>query len=97
MADQLQPLLAESGSGRSARIAERAGASYSRVLALLRELESAGMVRRTGSRRSTLWLVITDEERTAQLERPAGAWREDRTQRRGRARSSCSSVRRESP
>jgi hypothetical protein len=48
--------------------------------------------RRTGSRRSTLWLLITDEERIAQraaeLERLAGGRREDRTQRRGRARAS---------
>jgi len=46
-------------------IAERAGAGYRRVLALLRELEAAGKVRRTGVRRSTLWRLITDEERIA--------------------------------
>ncbi|MGA2014675.1 MAG: hypothetical protein ABSH51_29670, partial [Solirubrobacteraceae bacterium] len=80
-------------SGLSAgAIAERAGASYNRVLARLGELESSGTVRRTGSRRSTLWLLITDEERIAQraaeLERLVNARREDRTQRRGRARTS---------
>jgi hypothetical protein len=91
--DGLQRLLADARSGLSAgAIAQQAGASYSRVLAQLRELESAGTVRRTGSRRSTLWLLITDEERIAQraaeLERLVGARREDRTQRRGRARAS---------
>jgi hypothetical protein len=62
------------------------------MLARLGELESSGTVRRTGSRRSTLWLLITDEERIAQraaeLERLVNARREDRTQRRGRARTS---------
>ena len=92
-ADQLQRVLADARSGLSAgAIAEQAGASYNQVLAQLRELESSGTVRRTGSRRSTLWLLITDEERIAQraaeLERLVSARREDRTQRRGRARTS---------
>ncbi|MGA2014339.1 MAG: hypothetical protein ABSH51_27945 [Solirubrobacteraceae bacterium] len=92
-ADQLQRVLADARSGLSAgAIAEQAGASYNRVLALLRELESSGTIRRTGSRRSTLWLLITDEDRIAQraaeLERLMGARRDDRTQRRGRAPAS---------
>jgi hypothetical protein len=92
-ADGLQLLLGDALSGLSAgAIAEHAGAGYSRVLALLRELESAGTVRRTGSRRSTRWLLVSDEDRIAQcvaeLERLVGARREDRTQRRGRARAS---------
>jgi hypothetical protein len=41
------------------------------VLSLLRELEAAGRVRRTGQRRSTRWHAFTDEdrirERAAQL------------------------------
>jgi sugar-specific transcriptional regulator TrmB len=73
-------------------IAERSGVSYSRVLALLRELEASGTVRRTGSRRSTRWLLITDEDRIAQraaeLERLFVARGDDRSQRRGRARAS---------
>jgi transposase len=86
-------LLADVSSGLSASaIAERAGVGNSRVLALLRELEASGKVRRTGSRRSTAWLLITDEDRIAQraaeLERLVGARREDRSQRRGRARAS---------
>jgi hypothetical protein len=92
-AEQLQRLLADAASGLSAgAIAQKAGAGYNRVLAQLRQLEFAGTVRRTGSRRSTLWLLITDEDRidqrAAELERLAGARRQDRTQRRGRARSS---------
>ena len=92
-AEQLEQLLADVGSGLSAgAIAEQAGVGYSRVLAQLRELELAGKVRRTGRRRSTRWLVITDEERiaqrTAELERLVGVRRHDLTQRRGRARAS---------
>jgi hypothetical protein len=92
-AEQLEQLLADVTSGLSAgAIAERAGVGYSRVLALLRELEASGKVRRTGTRRSTLWLLITDEDRIAQraaeLERLVGARRDDRSQRRGRPRAS---------
>jgi type II secretory pathway pseudopilin PulG len=92
-AEQLQRLLADAAAGLSAgAVAERAGVGYSRVLARLRELEAAGTVRRTGARRSTLWRLITDEdriaERTAELERLVGARGGDRTQRRGRARTS---------
>ena len=72
-------------------LAEQAGAGYGRVLALLRELEAAGRVRRTGARRSTLWRLVTDEERIAQraaeLEAQIQARRNDPTRRRGRARA----------
>jgi hypothetical protein len=92
-AEQLERLLADASSGLSAgAIAQRAGVGYSRVLALLHELEASGKVGRTGTRRSTLWLLITDEDRIAQraaeLERLVGAGRDDRSQRRGRARAS---------
>ena len=92
-AEQLERSLADVTSGLSAgAIAEGAGGGYSRVLALLRELEASGRVRRTGTRRSTLWLGITDEDRIAQraaeLQRLVGARRDDRSQRRGRARAS---------
>lgn len=91
--EQLERLLADASSGLSAgAIATQAGVGYSRVLARLRELEASGEVRRTGARRSTLWLLITEEDRiaqrTAELERLMGARRDDRTQRRGRARAS---------
>jgi hypothetical protein len=92
-ADGFERLLADAGSGVSAgAIAEQAGVGYSRVLAQLRDLEAAGRVRRTGNRRSTRWLLITDEDRIAQrvaeLERLVAGRREDRAQRRGRARAS---------
>lgn len=92
-AEQLERLLADTSSGLSAgAIAEQAGVGYSRLLAQLRELEGSGKVRRTGTRRSTLWLLITEEDRiaqrTAELERLVGVRRGDRTQRRGRARAS---------
>jgi hypothetical protein len=92
-AGQLERLLGDATSGLTAgALAERAGVGYSGVLAQLRSLEAAGTVRRTGARRSTLWLLVTDEdriaERAAELERLAGARHDDRTQRRGRARAS---------
>jgi hypothetical protein len=92
-AEQLERSLADITSGLSAgAIAQRAGVAYSRVLALLRELEASGKVRRTGTRRSTRWLLITDEDRiakrAAELQRLAGAGRDDRSQRRERPRAS---------
>jgi hypothetical protein len=93
-AEQLERSLADVvTSGLSAgAIAQRAGVGYSRVLALLRELEASGKVRRTGTRRSTLWLLITDEDRiatrAAELQGLVGARRDDRSQQRGTARAS---------
>lgn len=77
-AGTVEQALAETATGLSAgAVAERIGARYGRVLELLRELETAGQVRRTGARRSTLWRLITDEERiaerAAELERRTGA------------------------
>jgi len=88
----LERLLADTTAGMSAgAVAERADAGYGRVLALLHELEAAGRVRRTGARRSTLWRLVSDEERIAQraaeLEAQARARRDDPTRRRGRARA----------
>jgi hypothetical protein len=66
-AETLERLLADTSAGLSANaIAERAGAGYNPTLKLLRELEAAGQVRRSGSRRSTGWRLITDEERIAE-------------------------------
>ncbi len=66
-APELTRMLADAGSGLSAsQIAQRTDAGYHRVLALLRELEASGQVRRAGTRRSTLWRTITDEERIAE-------------------------------
>jgi hypothetical protein len=63
----LERLLADTSAGLSAKaIAAQAGAGYNRTLKLLGELEAAGQVRRSGSRRSTVWRLITDEERIAE-------------------------------
>ncbi|HXO06798.1 MAG TPA: hypothetical protein VN880_02130 [Solirubrobacteraceae bacterium] len=81
--------MADTSVGLSANaIAQQVGAGYNRTLKLLRELEAAGQVRRSGSRRSTVWRLITEEEhiaqRAAELERRMSA----PSQRRGRARAS---------
>lgn len=73
-AESLERLLADAPAGLSANaVAQRAGAGYSRTLRLLHELEAAARVRRSGSRRSTVWQLITDEDRimqrAAELER----------------------------
>ena len=70
--DRVESLLIENGGLSTSALAEKSGANRDHVLSLLRELETAGRVRRTGQRRSTRWHVITDEdrirERAAQLE-----------------------------
>ena len=67
LAGKLEAMLSETEDGLSAiTIAERSNAGYSRVLDLLRKLESAGQIRRTGSRRTSLWRLITDAERIAE-------------------------------
>jgi len=54
-AETLERLLAVTSAGLSANaIAEQTGAGYKPTLKLLRDLEAAGQVRRSGSRRSTL-------------------------------------------
>ena len=84
----LEQLLADTSAGLSASvIAERAGTGNNPILKLLRELEAAGQVRRSGSRRSTVWRLVTDEERiaerAAELERRRSIPSQQR--RRGRA------------
>jgi len=88
-AETLERLLADTSAAMSANaIAEQTGAGYNPTLKLLRELEAAGQIRRSGARRTTVWRLITDEdriaERAAELERRRGA----PGQRRGRARAS---------
>jgi len=62
----LELMLREAADGLSAStIQKRSQASYSQVLALLRALEDGGQVQRTGTRRTTRWRLITDEERIA--------------------------------
>jgi DNA-binding IclR family transcriptional regulator len=88
-AEALERLLADTSAGLSANaIAKRAGAGYARTLKLLHQLEAAGHVRRLGVRRSTIWRLITDEERIAQRAAELERLRSGPSQRRGRTRAS---------
>jgi hypothetical protein len=67
LAGKLELMLRESADGLSATtIAKRSNAGYTQVLDLLRDMEKNGQIRRTGSRRTSLWRLITDEERIAE-------------------------------
>jgi hypothetical protein len=75
---QVERLLQDAPEGLSAvTLAKRVNAGYGQVLALLRELESDGQIRRAGARRTSLWRLVSEEEliaeRAAELERLAGA------------------------
>jgi biotin operon repressor len=65
--DRLAAILAGRGEeGLSAdALAKQLGVGNRRVLAALGELEAAGRARREGSRRTSRWIAITDEERIA--------------------------------
>jgi hypothetical protein len=63
LADTAERILAERDGLTTTALAEQAGADRGQVLALLRDLETARRVRRTGQRRATRWYVITDEDR----------------------------------
>jgi hypothetical protein len=65
-AGKLELLLSECDGLTTASLAERANGRRDQVLTLLRELEAAGRVRRSGQRRATRWHVITDDERIEQ-------------------------------
>ena len=74
LAGKLEAMLGEAQDGLSAiTISKRANAGYKQVRDLLRELEASGQVRRTGTRRTSVWKLITEEEqiaeRAAELER----------------------------
>jgi hypothetical protein len=62
-AGNLERLLSDTGGLATSELADRVDADRDRVLTMLRELEMAGRVRRTGQRRSTRWHTITDGER----------------------------------
>lgn len=70
--DQLESLLSGNGGLSTTALAEQTKTNRDEVLVLLRELEAAGRIRRTGQRRGTRWHKITDEdrirERAAELE-----------------------------
>jgi hypothetical protein len=63
LADRAERLLGESDGLSTAALADEAGADRDQVLTLLRDLEQARRVRRTGQRRATRWHAITDEDR----------------------------------
>src|ERR1700729_1903408 len=58
-ADRVESALSENGGLTTSALAEKTGGSRDHVLRLLRELETAGRVRRTGQRRGTRWQMIT--------------------------------------
>lgn len=64
-AGKLEQLLSESDGLTTAALANQANGSPDQVRTLLRELEAAGQVRRTGVRRGVRWHAITDEDRIA--------------------------------
>jgi Winged helix-turn-helix DNA-binding len=64
---EVEGLLRESGDGLSlVALARRVGVSEAKVSDRLRSLERSGEVRRSGPRRTSLWRLITDEERIAE-------------------------------
>jgi hypothetical protein len=64
-AGKLQALLIGGGGMSTGDLVDQTGGDRQQVLTLLRELEAAGQVRRTGERRGTRWHAITDEDRIA--------------------------------
>jgi hypothetical protein len=66
LAGKLEAMLRDAEDGLNAvAIAKQANARPTQVRDLLRELEVAGQVRRTGAGRASRWRVVTDEERIA--------------------------------
>lgn len=62
--DELHQILAQSERGMTtAALAKAANAERTRVLGVMRQMESAGGVKRTGIRRGTRWHAITSEEK----------------------------------
>jgi hypothetical protein len=64
-AGKLTALLDGSDGMSTSELAKASAGRPDQILALLRELEKADQVRRTGQRRGTRWHLITDEERIA--------------------------------
>jgi hypothetical protein len=64
-AGKLVTLLGTGSGMTTAELVTQTGGDRQQLLTLLRELEAAGEVRRSGERRATRWHVITDEDRIA--------------------------------
>jgi hypothetical protein len=62
-AGKLELLLSDTDGLTTAALAERANRDRDHVLNSLRELETAGRIRRTGQRRATRWHAISNEDR----------------------------------
>jgi hypothetical protein len=78
-ADRLESLLSGKGALTTSALAEQAGGNRDHVLRLLRDLETAGRIRRTGQRRGTRWHAITDEDRIRERAAELEATRKRRT------------------
>jgi hypothetical protein len=64
-AGKLTALLVGTNGLKTAELARATSGDPAQVLTLLKEQESAGEVRRSGTRAATRWHVITDEHRIA--------------------------------
>lgn len=64
-AGKIEALLTGTQGLTTSALADLAGGDRRQVLTLLREMEAAGQVRRSGERRATRWHAITDEDRVA--------------------------------
>lgn len=61
-AAKIERLLIDGGELTTGQLAERAGGDRDQILGVLRELETAGKVSRSGERRTTKWRAFTDED-----------------------------------
>jgi hypothetical protein len=61
--ETLEQLLSQTEGLSTSELTEQAGGDRHQILRLLRELETAGRIRRAGQRRGTRWHAVTDEER----------------------------------
>jgi hypothetical protein len=61
--ERAEQILGASDGLATAAVSSEASADHNQVLDLLRRLEAAGRVRRSGQRRGTRWHAITDEDR----------------------------------
>jgi hypothetical protein len=64
-AGKLTALLDGSAGMSTSQLAQATNGRADQILALLRELEKTGQIRRTGERRGTRWHLITDQDRIA--------------------------------